>query len=118
MMDVVSILVQVIVNVIIIAPVLWLSGRVLVGAQKAKFTDALWIVALGTVIGSIISVAFHGLLAGLVVLVMWLALIKHFFDCGWLKAFVISVIAAVIFMIISVVLGVLGLIALRSLIRF
>ncbi len=118
MMNVVSILVQVIVNVIIIAPALWLSGRVLVGGQKAKFTDALWIVALGTVIGSIISVAFHGLLGVLVFVVMLLALVKHFFDCGWLKAIVISVIAGVIFFIIAAVLTALGIIALRSLIGF
>jgi hypothetical protein len=40
--------------------------------------------------------------------VVWLALIKHFFDCGWLKAFVIAVIAVVIFVIIVALPAVIG----------
>ncbi len=41
-------------------------------------------------------------------LILWLALIKHFFDCGWLKALVISIIAVVIFAVIAVVLALIG----------
>ena len=44
--------ISIIVNIIIVAPVLWLAGRALVGKEKAKFTDAIWIVVLGTVIGT------------------------------------------------------------------
>jgi len=36
-------------------------------------------------------------------LIIWLALVKHFFDCSWLKALAISIIAiiiAIVFMII------------------
>jgi len=40
--------------------------------------------------------------------IVWLALIKHFFDCGWLKAFVIAIIAVIIFVIIVAILAVLG----------
>lgn len=113
-----SLIIQVILNIVIISPVLWLSGRALAGKEKAKFTDALWIVVLGTVLGSILHMAFSGLIAGLIILVMWLALIKHFFDCGWLKAFLISLVAVVIFIIIAVVLAVLGFFALRTILPF
>jgi hypothetical protein len=44
---------------------------------------------------------------GLVIMfIVWLALIKHFFDCGWLKALVIAVVAVVIFAIIIAILGI------------
>lgn len=40
-MDLMSLLIQIVVNVIVLAPILWLSGRALVGKDKAKFTDAI-----------------------------------------------------------------------------
>lgn len=111
-------LIHVILNIIIISPVFWLAGRALSGKEKAKFTDALWIVVLGTVIGSILQFTFSGIIASIIVLVMWLALIKHFFDCGWLKALLISIVAVVIFIIIGVVLAALGLFVIRGLLPF
>ncbi len=113
-----ALVIHVIVNAVIIAPVLWLAGRALSGKDKAKFTDALWIVVLGTVIGSLIHFAFSGIAATVVVLIMWLGLIKHFFDCGWLKAFLIALVAAVIFVIVGVVLAAIGFFALRPFLRF
>ena len=109
---------HVIVNVIFLGPVLWLAGRLLVGKEKAKFTDAIWIAALGTIIGSVLGYLFSGIIATIVVIVLWLALIKKFFDCGWAKAFLIALIAAVIFIVIGAVLVLLGLVALRALFRF
>ena len=47
--------IHIIISTIIIGPVLWLAGRALVGKQKAKFTDGLWIAALGTIIGEILG---------------------------------------------------------------
>ena len=48
------------------------------------------------------------LVSAVIMFVVWLALIKHFFDCGWLRAFVIAVIAVVIFAIIVAILAVIG----------
>jgi len=104
--------VNVIVGVIIVSPVLWLVGRAMAGKEKAKFTDAVWIVALGIIIGSIFSVFVHDLLGFVASLILWLALIRHFFDTGWLKALVIAVIALVVFAIIAVVLAFIGLLVL------
>ncbi|MFH0847891.1 MAG: hypothetical protein V1857_00110 [archaeon] len=113
-----SLIIQIILNIIFISPVLWIAGRALAGREKAKLTDALWIAVLGTVLGSILHAAFSGLIAGLVILIMWLALIKHFFDCGWLKSLLIAVVAVVIFIIIAVVLAMLGFFALRTILPF
>ncbi len=91
-------------STIVIAPVLWLSGRAVVGKEKAKFTDAVGIVILGTVIGAVFGFLFVGIIASVIQLLIWLALVKHFFDCGWLKALVISIIAVIIFAIIVSIL--------------
>jgi hypothetical protein len=34
--------------------------------------------------------------------------VKHFFDCGWLKALAISIVAVLIFIAIAVVLALIG----------
>jgi hypothetical protein len=107
-MDLVALLIQIVVGTIIIAPILWLAGRALVGKEKAKFTDAIWIVLLGTVIGAVVGAFIGGLIAAVIMFVIWLALIKHFFDCGWLMAFAIAVIAVIIFVVVVLVLALIG----------
>ncbi|MEM1557111.1 MAG: hypothetical protein QXT26_01095 [Thermoproteota archaeon] len=114
-MNLTALVVQIIVEVIIVAPVLWIAGRLLVGKEKAKFTDAIWIVVLGVVLGTIIGTFLHGLIGALVTFIVWLALIKHFFDCGWLKAFLIAVLAAIIFIVIAVIISILLGVALLTL---
>jgi hypothetical protein len=37
--------------------------------------------------------------------IIWLALVKHFFDCGWLKALAISIIAVIIAFIILFIIA-------------
>jgi hypothetical protein len=105
-MDLLGLLIQIIVSVIIIAPVLWLVGRALAGKDKAKFTDAIWIVVLGTVIGAVVSwfAGSLGWIGTIIMIMVWLALIKHFFDCGWLKALAIAIIAIIVYIIIFFIL--------------
>lgn len=105
-MNLTALIIQIIVEIIIVAPVLWIAGRLLAGKEKAKFTDAVWIVVLGVILGAVISIFLHGLIGALVSFIVWLALIKHFFDCGWLKAFLIAILAAIIFIIIAVIIGI------------
>jgi len=103
-----ALVISIIVNTIIISPVLWLSGRAIVGKQKAKFTDAILIVILGTVIGTFFGAYFSGIIATIILLILWLALVKHFFDCGWIRAFVISILAVIIFVVIVAILALIG----------
>ncbi|NLD66123.1 MAG: hypothetical protein GX648_06065 [Crenarchaeota archaeon] len=120
-MDIWSLIIQIVVAAIVLAPVLWIVGKLFVGKNKAKFTDALWIGVLGVVIGAVVGwllPGWLGLLGGLIMIVVWLLLIKHFFDCGWLKAIVIAIVAWIIYfiisLIISVILVLIGLSALPS----
>jgi len=108
--DLVAFIINLIISTIILAPVLWLAGRALVGKKKAKFTDAIMIVVIGIVVGAIFGafVPNGGIIGSIVQLIVWLYLVKHFFECGWLKALVISIVAIIIFVIIATVLGLFG----------
>jgi hypothetical protein len=112
MVDIVELLIQIVVAVIVIAPILWLVGRSLAGKHNAKFTDAIWIVVLGIVIGTVVGALVGGLLGGLlaplIMFFVWLGLIKHFFDCGWFKAFAIAIVSVIVFIIIAFLLALIG----------
>jgi hypothetical protein len=107
-----GIILQIIVSVIIISPVLWLVGRSMVGGAKARFTDAIWIVVLGIIINAILGTFIHGAVGFIVTLIVWVGLIKHFFDAGWGKAILIGIVAIIVLIVISVVLALLGIAAL------
>ena len=108
----VNLLIHVVVNIILLSPVLWISGRLLAGKDKARFIDALWIAILGTVIVDLLGIFVVGIIAALIVLVIWVALIKHFFDCGWLKALAIGIVAIIMLAVIAIILGLLGIVIL------
>jgi hypothetical protein len=106
--DLVSIIINLVVSIIILAPVLWIAGRILVGKEKAKFADAVMIIVIGTIVGAIFSYFISGWISTIIMLILWLGLIKHFFDCGWLKALLVAIVTIVIFIIIGVVLALIG----------
>ena len=110
--------IQIIVNAIVLGPVLWLAGRALAGKDKAKFSDALWIAVLGTVIVGVFGFFFTGLIAQIVVLVIWLALIKHFFDCGWGYALLIAILGVIILIVIAFILVLVGLTTLTQMLPY
>ena len=107
-------LVGIVVGSLVVSPILWLIGRYFVGAEKAKFSDAFWIVFLGQVIGSLFNLAFSAIFVGfsamiigfVIQLVIWLGLVKHFFDTeSWGKAFVIALVAVIVTIIIFALLA-------------
>jgi len=102
-------LIDLVVKIIILAPAFWLAGRALEDKMKAKFIDAVWIVILGTIIGGIFSFFdIVGIIALIIQLILWLALVKHFFDTTWIKALVISILAIIILIVISFILELIG----------
>lgn len=113
--DLTSMIIQIIAGVIIVSPILWLVGRSMVSKEKAKFTDAIWIVVLGTVINVVLGAFVHGALGFIVTLIVWIALIKHFFDAGWGKAILIGIIAIIVLFVVAFVLVLLGVAALIGL---
>ncbi len=121
MADIVSVIIDLIINIVVwtitVAPALWLSGRFIAGKENATFGDAVSITVVGTIVFYIINYALTTYFAGvfstllsslityLVLLLIWLALVAHFFDCGLLKAFAISIIAIIVAIVIWIVIG-------------
>ena len=102
-------LIELVIKIIVLAPAFWLAGRALAGKEKADFIDAIWIVILGTLIGGIFSYfEIIGLIALIIQLIVWLGLVKHFFDTDWINAFVISVLAIIILVVVGFILGFVG----------
>lgn len=101
----VLLIMQVVASLIIVAPMLWLIGRLFVGKEKAKFSDALWIVTLGVIINAFVGVYVHGTVGMIASLIVLLALIKHFFDCGWGKALLVAVVTVIVMMVVAFVFG-------------
>jgi len=114
-MDWLSSIVSIIVGVIIVALFLCIEDRSLVGGTTAKITDVIWIVVLGTIINAVLGAFVPGVLGIIVTLIVWVALIKHFFDASWGKALLIGIIAIVVLVIILVILAALGFAALFGL---
>ena len=108
-----GLIVRIVVATLVTAPSLWIAGRTIVGVKKAKFSDAFWIVALGIILESMIVAVVRSSFASLAQFVVWLYLVRHYFDTGWGNAFVISLLAVVVFIVVTfglaTVLGILGL---------
>ncbi len=106
--DLVSTLISIVVGIVVTAPVLWIAGRLLVGPSKAKFTDAIVIVILGSIAGGVIGAIIGGFIGAVVQIVVLLFLIKKYYECSWLKALAVAVVTVVIFAIVAIILGFLG----------
>jgi hypothetical protein len=104
-MNIVGILIGIVVGSVITAPFLWLAGKWIVGGEKAKFTDAVWIGVLGTVINAVIGSLVGGAVGSLAQLVAYLYLVKTYYETGWGNAVIISIVAVVIMAVVVVLLG-------------
>jgi hypothetical protein len=114
--SIIGLLFKIVSATILTTPSLWIAGRMMVGVKKARFSDSLWIVALGVVVESVIGVVVRSPFTPFVQLFVWLYLIKHYFDTDWLRAFVVSILTVVVFIIVTVAIAtVIGLIGLTFL---
>jgi hypothetical protein len=114
MVSITAMIVEIVVGAIILAPVLWLVGRAMIG-KTANLMHAVWIVVLGVIVNTVLGAFVHGLLGLLVTLVVWVALIKQFFKTNWGKAAIVGIVAIVVLAIIAIVLAALGFGALMGL---
>jgi hypothetical protein len=99
---------QIIIGVIVQAPALWLAGRFIVGSDRAKFMDAIWITVLGAILNAVIATFIGGEIAGLVQLVAYLYLVKKYYETSWGSALIVSLVAVVILVVVVFILSMLG----------
>jgi hypothetical protein len=102
-------LLAIVIGSLIISPILWLVGKAFVGPERARFIDAFWIILLGNVIGGIFNTIFTGFSASIIgfiiQLLIWIGLVKHFFDTSGWKALVIAIVAFIVTLVIFAVLA-------------
>jgi len=103
---VIFLLVLFLVNLLILAVIIYLSGLVVVGKKRALLSDAFIISLLGTVL-SILFFMFlpYRLLALILSIIVWLLLIKRLYETGWLGAIAVGILAMVIFLAVTVLLA-------------
>ena len=91
---------------VVLAPVLYGVRKLFLG-NRAKFSHAIWIAVLGVIIGAIVGFFLGGIaiVSMLIMIVVWLVLIKHFFNCGLLRGVAIAIIADIIYLIISLIIS-------------
>lgn len=106
-MSIVGVIIGVVVGSIVTAPFLWLAGKWMVGGEKARFMDAVWIGILGTVVNAVIGEIVGGGVGSLAQLVAYLYLVKTYYETGWGNAVVISILAVVVMTAVLIVLGML-----------
>ncbi len=95
-----------ILNLIILTIVFYIAGRIVVGKKRALFSDAFVISLLGTIVMSICLSFFKTPLVGAVLsLIIWLLLVKHYYETGWLGAIAVGIMALIVSIVILVILA-------------
>ncbi|MEM2517476.1 MAG: hypothetical protein QXO49_00775 [Candidatus Bathyarchaeia archaeon] len=102
------------IELVVLAVLLYLAGLIVVGKRRALFSDAFIIALLGTVLSTIFVIFLPNLIALLLSVITWLILIKKLFETGWLGAIAVGILVVItyfaILILLALVLGLLGLI--------
>jgi len=107
-LTVLAIILFYLINLIILSIVLYIAGLTVVGKRKATFGDAFKISLLGTFLGGLISglISYFVPVLGLIVYILvWLALIKHYFETGWLGALAVAILALIVAIVLMVIIS-------------
>jgi len=94
-----------IMNLIIMTIVFYVAGVIVVGKRRALFSDAFVISLLGTVVGNICLLFFRPIIGLFLSLIVWLLLIRHYYETGWLGALAVAILAVIIFVVILFIVG-------------
>lgn len=98
-------LINFVLGLIILTIVFYVAGRAVVGGKRALFSDAFVISLLGTIVANVVSFFIEQSLIGLILsLIIWLLLIKHYYETGWLGALAVAILAVVVYIAIWFVL--------------
>jgi hypothetical protein len=96
------------VELLVLAVVLYIAGRIVVGGKRALFSDAFIIALLGTILsGAFVVFIPYSLLALLLSVFVWLLLIKRLYETGWLGAIAVGILALIVFVVVLVFIALL-----------
>ncbi|MCW4001628.1 MAG: hypothetical protein NWE97_00350 [Candidatus Bathyarchaeota archaeon] len=93
------------INLVVMTIVFYLAGIIVVGKRRAILTDAFVISLLGTIVSSICSLIFPPVIGLLLSLLVWLLLIRRYYETGWMGALAVAVLAVIIYVVVWVILA-------------
>lgn len=105
--DILFTLITFVLSLVILTVVFYVAGAIVVGRQRALVSDAFVISLLGTIVSSICLLFFSPLIGWILSLVIWLLLIRHYYETGWLGALAVAILAVIVFIAVSVILSLL-----------
>jgi len=94
-----------IVQLVVMTIVFYVAGVIVVGKLRALFSDAFVISLLGTVVGNICTLFFPPIIGLILSLLIWLLLIRHYYETGWLGSLAVAVLAVIIDVMVWVILA-------------
>ena len=94
-----------IINLVVMTIVFYLAGIIVVGKRRALLSDAFVISLLGTIVSSICSLFFPPVIGLILSLLVWLLLIKRYYETGWMGALAVAVLAVIIYVVVWVILA-------------
>ena len=97
-------LVTFVVNLIVMTGVFYVAGVIVVGKKRALLSDAFVISLLGTILGSICTL-FIPLIGAILSFGVWLLLIRHYYETGWLGGLAVAILAVIIYLVVSFILA-------------
>jgi len=97
-----------IVKLIVLTVVFYIAGRVVVGRKRAKFSDAFVISLFGTLARTILSLFIPQYWLGEILsLIVWLLLIRHYYETGWFGALAVGILAVIVMIVLGFLVGLL-----------
>ena len=99
-------LISFIVNLVVLTVVFYIAGVIVVGKQRALLSDAFVISLLGTIVNGICLLFFPPLIGLILSLIIWLLLIKRYYETGWLGALAVGILAVIVSVVVLVVIGI------------
>ena len=105
---VVAFLILFIIYLLVIGFVLWIAGEIVVG-RRVTFGEALGIASVGTFLIGACLTLLGVVLGGLLGLLIFLLLVKHYFKTGWLGAIGVGIMTLIVGVVVLFILGALAL---------
>lgn len=95
-------LVKFVVGLFVLTFVFYIAGVIVVGGKRALFSDAFVISLMGTIIEAVCTLFFPLWIGILLSLLVWLLLIRHYYETGWLGAIAVGILAVIALVVVGI----------------
>jgi hypothetical protein len=106
--ELLSTIISFVIHLTVMTIVFYIAGVIVVGKRRALFSDAFVISLLGMIVGDICILFFRPQLIGLILLLLvWLLLVRHYYETGWLGALGVAILAVIVYLVVLFILALL-----------